>query len=311
MQATWQQVLDSTRSVLNDNIVAGGTVWVNARLQEHAARGYRKMFDAFDGIAANRVRHTVYFILQPNMSVWYPTANLITDMAEPETFSERGVSASGVITATGSTTPIQATSTAHGLGATNAVVDLLIGGVANTTAPWGRWFATIVDPDHFNLNGSVSDGVAGVGGMWSQSGEKFVDLIPLSRQTDRDVGPSLVDYVWENNTIYFRGANTQRQMRLIYVASGTAPTNTATVINIDNCLNFISTAAAAYAARASGWYQMADYLMKDAFGPKGEADASGGMLRDLIAPAVLEMQREQRYPRTFRSSKNSLIPYFS
>ena len=313
-QCTVQNVFDGARAKLRDDLVAGGTSFTNSALQAHFAAVYRKMFDAFDGIGgANRVRHTQFINIPANTGVWIPNANGVTDMAEPEVLAERGALTTGNITSTSTGTPINVLATGHGLGAAGVVADVVLTGIANTMVPWGRWWATVVDANNFTLNGSASSAtdIAGSGGTFSYSTEKFVDMYPISRVTDRDISSSLIDWLWENNAIYFRGANTLRQVRIIYVASGTAPTNASTVIMIDNVQNLLETGTAAYAAESRGWYDRADRLFIAAFGPQKEANATGGMLRDLIAPTVLEMQRETRTPRTFRPSKSQLTPYWS
>lgn len=311
MQSTVQNCYDGARAALND---AAALTWTNTVLLPFFSRAYRKMFDAFSGIANSRVRHTVHFLLPANTTQWVPVANGVTDMAEPEVLSERGAITQGNVTSTSapaSPNPINVLATAHGLGSAGAQVELIIGGVAGTMDPWGRWFATIVDTNNFTLNGSISNGATGTGGTWSTSGENFVDMLPMSRVSDHAVSSSLIDYDWENSVILFRGANVLRQLRLIYNASGTAPTNANTIILVDNCQNFLETATAAYLADSRGWYQRADRLFQQAFGPNGEADSSGGMLRDLIAPTVLEKQKEQFVPKTMRPSKNALVPYWS
>jgi hypothetical protein len=311
MQSTWQQVLDAARGWMNDTAVPGGANWPNARLQVHAATGYRKMFDALAGIANNRVRHTVYFQLPKYTTIWVPQSptNIVTEISEPELLSERPAITTGAIATTADISPIKVTTVnPHGL-ATNAT-EVIIDQVAGTFAPWGRFYPTVIDPLNFTLNGSVSDGNAGTGGFFSTSGMKFVDMReqpPITNQTasSRDIDSSLLTWWWENNALNFIGATQDTQVRMIYLASGTAPTDPSTVIMVDNCLNLLGAAAAGFALGSVGFPQRSRELLELAFGPTLQADGSAGFLRDLLAPAVMEMQREPIVPRNFRDADYS------
>src|SRR5690349_4337327 len=141
-QCSLQNVMDSARAKLRDDINAGGTIFTNANLQDHFATAYRKMFDAFDGIGgANRVQHTVYFNLQPTTGQWVQQADGILDMAEPEVLSERGALTTGTISSTTTDTPIKVnTSAPHGLASGSEVV---ISDMTGSVVPVGRWWITV------------------------------------------------------------------------------------------------------------------------------------------------------------------------
>lgn len=305
MQSTWQQVLDAARGWINDTAVPGGANWPNARLQVHAATGYRKMFDALAGIANNRVRHTVYFQLPKYTTIWVPSDGKVTDMDEPEFLSERASVVTGAIASTDTSTPINVTTVnPHGL-STNT--ETIIGGIANTFAPWGRFYITVAGPSIFSLNGSVSDGVAGTGGTFSTSASKFIQMHAGIGVTNNDISGTLFNWWWENNVLNFRGATQDVQIQMVYIASGTAPTDPNTTIMINNCLNFLGAAAAGYALGSVGFPQRSRELLEMALGPMLQADGSAGFLRDLMVPAVLEMARHPIVPRNFRNPSTFLI----
>jgi len=306
---TWQEVLDDARAHLRDNAIPGGVVWQNPTLQPHAARAYRKLFDAMDFGGTNRIQRDWYTVIPARTSFVNPFALGVADFKEPLFVKERAVGTVIAITSTGGAKGalISVLAPRHGL-ATGA--DVLIGGVNSTTLPWGRWFVTVVDANTLTLNGSVSDGVAGAGGTITVSSDKFNDLDPLDTLTDRDLTDRLIDYTWEESILKFRGATTDRQLWVIYIASGTAPVIPTTVLNIDNCLNFLGVATAFYAARSNGWTNRANELQNDAFGPKGEGDASGGFLRDVISAQVLRLQRKRRNQQPFRRPRTSPTPIY-
>lgn len=264
------------------------------------------MFDAMS-FGSNRIRREWYDYIAAYQSFLDPFAATsgVVDLGEPEVVEERNVGTSGAITSISAQTPIQVTTTsAHGLASNQ---DVIIAGVVsnvstNNSRANGRWYITVISSTVFSLNGSVTNGDTGTGGIFSYSSDKFTTVDPLDRLTDRDITDRLLDYVWEEDVFKFRGATTARQLRIQYIASGSPPTNSSTVLGIDNCQNFLETATAGYAAASIGWDSMAARLFGMAYGPKGEGDASGGMLRDFINSQVLKAQRKQRTMGTPRRS---------
>lgn len=306
---TVQTVLDYARGWLSDNItVSAGELFPNSVLLAVAfPTAYREMWDAMGLTSENRVRRHFYYNLPAYTSELRPVPLGLIDLDEPERLEERGSLTTVAITSTDTATPINVTATAHGL-STNG--ELIISGVANTQSPWGRWYATVSTPNIFSLNGSVSDGVSGTGGIVTTSADKFTDLKAVTRLDERDISDRLLDYVWEESVFRFRGASATRQLRVTYIASGNPPTNTSTNLAIDDCLNFLGCRTAGLAAMAKGWNTMADRLNKMALGERMDPYDPGGFLRSFIHLQVLNLQRKQyrRGPfRIKRSDPKSLI----
>lgn len=301
MRTTLQQVLDAARGILHDTDPSTGAVWTNASLQPHFERAYRSMYDAMS-FGSNRIRREWYYVLEAYTSQLDPYAVGLTDISEPEFMEDRDAGTVSTITSTSNASPINVLAVAHGV-ATND--DVIVQSVNGTSAPIARWYATRVDADNLTLNGSVTDGAGGTGGFLSKSSDKFTEVVPIEQLSDRDISQRLGSYTWESNIFKFRGATTRRQIHVTYIASGTPPTNVNTVIGLDNCITFLSTAIAAFAAESNEWTKMAERLVVKAYGPKGEGDASGGYLRGFINAQVLNMQRQQwimgefRRPRVF------------
>lgn len=300
---TVQNVLDAARSWLSDNgVVSSGEVFVNSVLLPHYSTAYRKMYNAMASLGTARVRREFYHLLPAYTTLLVPSSIGVTDMAEPEFLDERIGITSVNITSTGTSSPIQVVATNHGF-ATNSS-DVIITEVANTQAPWGRWFITKIDNNNFTLNGSITDGTAGSGGFASTSAQKFVPMNALDSLTDRDLSDYLRDYVWEENVLKFRGATQDAQIRVTYIASGSPPQNPNTTIGIDDALNFLGCYTAALAAGAKTFNSIADRLMRLALGTNPERDGSGGYLRDFTNNQVKKMQRTQRRRRPFRKKRS-------
>lgn len=304
---TLQQCFDQTRGYLNDaRLVSTGEVWPNAVLQVHFNEAYRRMWNCLMGVS-KRVQRIIYINFPANNTVLIPSNYNITDFDEPELVEERPANASIAIASTSlaAGTIRVTTSAPHGLGTAGQVVEVIVGQVAGTTAPWGQWFGTIFDTSNIDLNGSSGDGTAGTGGVLTTSSvQRFV---PMNSQDaanaclDGQPAQYLGCYIWINSMLQFRGAIGSQQLRITYWASGNPPTLPATNIGIDNCIDFLACATAANAARANGWNNLADQLKATAYGATQQADGLGGLLAEFLGIQVKSLQRgPQRRRRPFR-----------
>lgn len=301
---TVQNILDAARSWLSDNgVVAAGEIFTNSVLLPHYSTAYRKMYNAMANLGSARIRREFYHLLPAYTTILQPSTIGVTDMAEPEFLDERINVTQVAISATGTSSPIQVTTSAPHNYASNSS-DVIVTEVGSTQAPWGRWFVTVVDSLNFTLNGSTTDGVAGSGGFASTSNDKFVPMDALDSLTDRDISDRLRDYVWEENVFKFRGSTQAVQLRVTYIASGAPPQNPNTTIGIDDALNFLGCYTAAVAAAAKTWYTISDRLGRIALGTTPERDGSGGFLRDFCNIQVKKMQRTQRRRRPFRKKRS-------
>lgn len=290
---TLNEIFDDVRGFLSDTQIVGGEIFTNTYLPVHFAQPYRAMFSRLVG-GSKRVQRVVYVTLPPLTSVLIPSTYNIVDFSEPEMIEERPAPSSISITATSTATPISVHSPGHGLGSAGSVAEGAVSGVSGTSSPWGNWFATVVDADHFTLNGSASDGVAGAGGyFYPASLQPFTEVQPVDLTAaglDGQANQVLGVYLWINEMLQFRGASSAVQLRITYYASGTAPTNPNYVINIDNCRDFLSVATAANAARSKQWWTIANDLKLQAYGdPSNPLDES--MLDLFYAAQVLSSQR--------------------
>lgn len=305
---TLQQIFDAARGYLHDTEVSGGAVFTNTALQVHFNEPYRRLFNCLMGVS-KRVQRITYLNLPASTTVIVPSAYGLTDFGEPEIIEERPAQGAVTITSCNTAAPIVITATAHGLGTAGQIVEGVVSGVAGTTAPWGRWFATIIDANSFSLNGSVGD-AAGTGGTftpWSQLPFYVVEPIDQAQQgLDGIPQQYLGVYLWANEQLQFRGASGVQQLRITYWASGSPPSNANTTINIDNCIDFLACATAANAARSNGWYPMADQLKTTAYGPSQQSDCASGLIGEFIKIQVSTLQRgpqRRQFPFRQRHSK--------
>lgn len=299
MQNTLQNVFDQTRGLLQGGDTSGAYGLTNAVLQVSFNLAYPEMWQAMASVGTPRVRRRFYYVVPAFTTQVSPVGIGVTDMAEPGLMGERGGLTSIAIASTNTGSPIQVTtSLAHGQ-ATNA--DVTIDGVTGTQSPWGRWFVTVNGANTFTLNGSTSDGVAGSGGVLVTSTEpKFLPVNAIDYLSDRPPTSRLQDYLWEENVLRFRGATEAAQIRVEYWASATPPSNTATVLGIDDCEAYLSTRMANLVARGRGWYELSAQYEASALGPKALADGSGGLLHGFLTTQVKRMQATRHVKPPYR-----------
>lgn len=279
----------------------------NTVMTQYFKVAYPELWQIMAQVQTPRVRREFYHYLPAFTTYFDPQAIGVTDFAEPELIEERGsVTLVGVST-TSTATPIRVTtSVPHGL--TTDSFPVQVAGVSGSTAPWGYWYFTVTGITAGFLNGSSSDGNAGTGGNMMWSSEPFR---PMGWTRDPLLNAQISNYLgtcqWQDNALKFIGATQPIQIHVTYWASGNPPTNVNTEIGIDDCMAFLSTRVASLAARSRGWYQMASELKRDALGPSGMADGSGGLLRTWLNLQVQNIQRTVFVKPPFRSS--NLLEY--
>lgn len=308
---TLGQIYQNVRGLLNDVQIPTGEVFTNNYFINNPmafGKSYRSMFARMIG-GSKRVQRVVYVVLPPQTTVLIPRTYGIEDFSEPEMIEERPAGGPAIaITSTDTGTPIIATAPNHGLGNPGNVAPGQICNVLNTSAPWGNWYVQIIDANHFSLNGSQSDGIAGTGGaFYSQSSQTWTEVFPIDLSFEGlDGQPSQVlgNYLWINEQLQFRGASSATQLRLTYYASGTAPTNPNFLVGIDNSEDFLSVATAAECANSQNWTNKYELYRNQAYGDPSHPDEPS--LLDLFyAGQVLALQRgPQRRQLPFRDKRS-------
>ena len=301
-------IFNDVRGLLSDTQVAGGEIFTNSYLQIHFAEPYRTMFGRLQG-SSKRVQRVFSVVLPALNSVLIPANYQILDMSEPVMVEERPAPNSIAITSTGTATPIQVTASGHGL---SNGTEGAVSGVANTYAPWGNWFITVVDANNFTLNGSMTDGVAGTGGFfYPETNQEWSEVSPIDLTAgglDGIPTTTLGDYLWIDEEFQFRGCTVPTELRITYNASGTAPSNPTTSIAIDNARDFLDYATAANAARSKSWWDQYERLHMRAYGNQDNPD--DGLLEIFWRAQVLGAQRgPQRRQQPFRAKRSRYGTY--
>lgn len=144
------------------------------------------------------------------------------------------------------------------------------------------------------------------------STEKFTDLTQVDRLSQRDPSDKLMEFVWRQNTYWFVGATTTRELRITYESTGAAPTDDSTSIEVPNSLSFLSNFAVGMAGRRKGYDEIADTCMQFAVGPRYSQGQIGGELWRLVSARVRSMQHVQLQQRRYSVTSQNIrrrIPF--
>ncbi len=282
-------VFDAARAHLGADAGGGSAVYSNTILQEHFAKAWRVLYRTAANLGTPIIEREVYYVLPAYTTYLAPSTANVTDMAEPTFVQERGDLTKKTITGAAGTTTVTITSASHGF-ATNDMVT--INGIVGLTGTEGvLWGITRVDANSFTLNGCIGSGTYSSGGVAVKSSDKFRTVDKIDRIDSIETHARISKWVWEDEAFRFTPTDTERQLRIGYLASGAPPSNTATVLGIDDCLDFLSTYTAASAARSRGATAMAQDLFAEALGPSRQEDASGGALGAFLTAATKQVQR--------------------
>lgn len=131
------------------------------------------------------------------------------------------------------------------------------------------------------------------------STDKFIDILQLDRLNQRAMTDRLIEFVWRNNTFYFVGATTVRELQLEYDSSGVAPTDLDTQIKVDGAKTFLSNYTVAVIGGRKGADETATRCWNLAVGPKFNMGTAGGELFRLIQPLVRERQHVKVAPMPY------------
>jgi hypothetical protein len=184
-------------------------------------------------------------------------------------------------------------------------------GVTGIVGANGSFAVTCSDATHVTLNGAVATGTYVSGGYVSSSNEGFsamqwVDSIQAAEGTP---GGSLDEVAWMGDSFRFASSNAIRQLRITYWSSASVISSVSDSIGVDDSIDFLAVRTAGLAAASRGAKATASDLNTQALGPSQQADASGGLLRQLLAASVLREQAEWPIRNQPFRNKRSAIPF--
>lgn len=278
-----------------------GDVFTSVFLTQFINNAFSEMVDLMINWDLPAINRDAYYVLPAYTNRLTPAQAGISDMGEPEILWERGSLLKATITGVSNTTPVRiTTAAAHGF-SSNSEVD--INGVPTAVGINTRWLITVIDPLHFDLNGSVAGGLDTTGTA-TYSTDLFVEMTPLDDLPQADPNSRLVWWRWINEQFEFIGATQERQIWIQYTSSGDAPASGS--VGVDKSKMFLSHRAAglSMATRGAGAAPRAEQLNGNALGPSSMPDGTGGYLRALLNPMLKEKQKRARSRPPFRRRRN-------
>ncbi len=294
--------LDAARFYLGDDVVSGGEIFTDTRLEQPFQTAYRELFRALQGLSNPRVRREAFYDLPINTAVLVPATAGITDLGEVEFVEERGNVTSVAITGVAGTTTVTVTAAGHPFVTGDQAVIYKVGGILTANGMYG---VTYGSSSTFVLNGCVGIGTYVSGGTASLSGEQFVPVRPVDRIEGYITASSMLGvYAWMEDTLRFPPCASVRQLRIVYISSASTVVANGDTTGVDDSQDFLAIRTAALAAASRGARDRATELNAIALGPDGRADGSGGILRELVAAGVKALQRMPGRRAAFRNRTN-------
>jgi hypothetical protein len=301
--------------VLNEAMILLGdeSGEVTQQIVTYFGMAYSELVSMLLKLNAQEATREVYFTLPAYTNVIFPTQLGVEDFAEPQQLWERGAVEEVDIVSVTDGTPVEVETVSPIVLASNNRVEL--NGVEGVPAWINRdWFVTVTGVNTFTLNGSYSTGFATTAtGKVMSSQEQFIpmrtiDTRPPGGPGNAAVNQTLGNWRWEENALYFSGSTEPRQLWIEYLADATPPV----VGDINLCQGrekqFLAYATAARFAMGARQMPVGPGLMLAAYGPTGEADGKGGLLRQLLAPIWRQQQQLPRRMGLMRPRRGFIAP---
>jgi hypothetical protein len=249
---------------------------------------FREIWTTYDYNQIPTAIQTVWYNLPANTTQLKPATMGLTNFEELASLEERSVAATATVVGSDVLSPITLTTSSLSAAGIGSGTEVLISGVGGQLGANGRWICTVTDDTHLLLNGSISVAAWTAGGTVTTSNDYYTKINQLSELPTWVAQTQLLVYVWQNNTFYFIGATTTRELRLAYFASGTAPASGA--VGIDDSLDFLAYRTAAIGSKILG----------NTRGPDLDAQATA-YLNLHVTPLIRSMQNEPAQPRAYRT----------
>lgn len=265
------------------------------------------------------MRRTQYTTIKAFTSYVSPASVGIANFGEPEDLFDRKPGTTATVTiaainaaapATGTPPSVDLTWTSHGLlnGQQIIVYGFVDGSISDDIND--LWYVTRVDANTLRLMGCEATGVTGASAQAATGGEDWGST-PLNRLYDfsgqfpnNANNGQLSSYYWNGDVFRFAPATVDRQLKIVYDLSGTAPTFGS--VGIDDSLDALATMTAALAFSSKGAPTKAAQMFVRAVGnPAGDmTNITGGHFYELVQLAVRETQKVRIVMPRYRRKRN-------
>lgn len=286
-----------------------GRVFTNAILLPHFNKANRTLVRSLASLGSLRYQREVYYNLPANTGYLLPSQFGVADFMEPRKIEQRGsLTTFAVLIALNNTNFVRLTTTAPHTLQTGQQVTCQ--GIVGMTGTEGMWGISVPANNQIDLLGAVGVGTYASGGVVTYTQEEFqpVDKTETIEQFQA-VGAQLCSYSWFDNALHFVPATTDRQLRIIFWASGPDISSTAASVGVDDVRDLLATLTAGYAARSRGATDKATSFLMEALGQDMNPDEPDGMLLQAIRVAIRQQQAIPPSQRRRAPFRNQMSPW--
>ena len=298
---TIEDIFDDAAKLLGDH---DGENFTQTVLSPYRLRPYGEIYGLMVQLGLPLPEREVHLIVPAFTTKIQPADEGLVDFSVASEIFERAKGQQLAISSIGGGPPATVeTSAAHGLALGTWVT---VTGARPTSLNAATFVVPVTDTT-FQAPGLPTGVDYAGGGMYvNVSSEEFKQVTDNwpDRAGSQSVGSSLRNFRDTGGAIEFLPCSNDREIRLRYKASSVCPESGS--LGINNAREFMSTAVAALAASSNGMPERGRELAQQAYGPSGEADGSGGLLRLLLLPLVHSKNDTRKRPQPFRAKRDHL-----
>lgn len=299
--STIEQVYATAAILLGDH---DGEQFTPGVLAPYRLRPYSSLWRLMKQHGLPLPERAVHLIVPAYSTLIQPRDIGILDFSEAAGLRERAKGTQIAVSSIDGSSPVVVTTmTAHGL--TDGTRITITGAIPSQYC--GQTFVQNASGSTFNAPGLPSGltPFAG-GGAYVNVGESFVPMADRWPGVDASAtaGTALRLYRDTGGSIEVLPCASDREVRLVYRASAVCPESG--YLGVDDAHDYMAHAIAASAAASSGMPERAVELHQLAYGPSGEADGSGGLLREIVAQMVQRKNDTRRRPLPFRMRRDHM-----
>ncbi len=291
--ATVEQILRDAAAFLGES---EAEVFNPETLRPRFRLAYASLWNLMMRWDLQKPKRKAYALLPSHENYLAPAGADVSDFGEPLELFECGNFDTADITSITNAAPRVVTASGHGVATGSPLIVL----GSDLTELNRQWYGTRIGDTTFSLNGSTATGAAS-GGKVVTGDFDWLEMESRDWVDAKDPDSTLRYWQWTDDAFWFPGATEARLLQIRYLNSGEAPESGD--IGIDGSASFLATLTAALTAPAYGMPERGRELKLDAFGPSGQADGSGGMLRALCLPMLHEKQNRRKQAQPVRTRK--------
>lgn len=295
-----------TRAHLGDTAVTNGQLWTNTFLANYWPSAWSALYRWLDRNGSKRLRRTQYYNVPANTGALSPADLGIANLGKPVALFDRTIATSATATiavfnatSLGVPSSLDLTMTAHGLATGQQVVAFGFNTTNISDDVNADWYITAVDANTIRLMGCAAKNLSSAVGTFGiiSTGTSVFSTEPIRQLFDIEdmpltsAGSAISAWKWDSGVMRLTPCTSNRQIKFVYMLSGSAPSSTTQTVGIDDSVDALSLFLAASCAAAKGFNGKSQALFMRAIGnPSGDTtNIMGGAFYELAQIAAQEI----------------------